>query len=107
MTTAHRPIKRFSIDGKIVSSTAFIRMQEIYSELLEEQMREGGYVPRLDLIPEWTTTRHNSHYQFELSVYGTYVGRKKAKCLEGVEGGRPVYFHQDRPKGSSLPQAAQ
>ena len=106
MTTAHRPIKRFSMDGKIISSTAFARMQAIYSEVLEEQMTDAGYVPRLDLDPEWTTSYNKSHYEFEISVYGTYVGRKRAKCLEGVEGGKPVYFHQSRPKESSLPQAA-
>jgi hypothetical protein len=106
MKTAHRSIKRFSMDGRIISSTAFARMQQIYSEVLEEQMREAGYVPRLDLMPEWTTSYQKSYYEFEISIYGTYVGRKKAKCLEGVEGGKPVYFHQNRPKESSLPQAA-
>ena len=63
-------------------------------------------IPRLDLNPEWTTSYNKSHYEFEISIYGTYVGRKRAKCLEGVESGKPVYFHESRPKESSLPQAA-
>ena len=91
------------MDGKVMSSTAFSRVQSMYMKILEEQMREAGYVPRLELGMEWTTVRLKEHYEFEISVYGSYVGRKSAWSIEGIDQGRPVSIHPNKQKGSSKP----
>ena len=79
-----------------MSSTAFSRVQSMYMKILEEQMREAGYVPRLELGMEWTTTRQKSHYEFEISVYGSYVGKASAWSIEGIDQGKAVTIHPDK-----------
>ena len=107
MKTAHRKIKRFGMDGKVQSSTAFARVQGMYTKLIEDQMREEGYVPRLDLGMEWTTTRQKSHYEFEISLYGSYVGRKTAWVIDGIDNGRPISIRQSKQSESSKQQEEQ
>lgn len=107
MKTAHRTIKRFGMDGKVQSSTAFARVQEMYTKLIEDQMREAGYVPRLDLGMEWTTTRQKSYYEFEISLYGSYVGRKTAWVIDGIDNGRPISIRQSKQSESSKQQEEQ
>ena len=107
MKTAHRKIKRFGMDGKVQSSTAFARVQGMYTKLIEEQMREEGYVPRLDLGMEWTTTRQKSHYEFEISLYESYVGRKTAWVIDGIDNGRPISIRQSKQSESSNQQEEQ
>ena len=107
MKTAHRKIKRFGMDGKVQSSTAFARVQGMYIKLIEDQMREEGYVPRLDLGMEWTTTRQKSHYEFEISLYGSYVGRKTAWVIDGIDNGRPISIRQSKQSESSKQQEEQ
>ena len=95
------------MDGKVQSSTAFARVQGMYTKLIEEQMREEGYVPRLDLGMEWTTTRQKSHYEFEISLYGSYVGRKTAWVIDGIDNGRPISIRQSKQSESSKQQEEQ
>ena len=107
MKTAHRTIKRFGMDGKVQSSTAFSKVQEMYINLLEEKMRDQGYVPRLDIGMEWTTTRRKSHSDFEISLYGSYVGRKTAWVIDGIDNGRPISIRQSKQSESSKQQEEQ
>ena len=95
------------MDGKVQSSTAFSKVQEMYINLLEEKMRDAGYVPRLDLGMEWTTTRQKSHYDFEISLYGSYVGRKTAWVIDGIDNGRPISIRQSKQSESSKQQEEQ
>lgn len=95
------------MDGKVQSSTAFSKVQEMYINLLEEKMRDQGYVPRLDIGMEWTTTRQKSHYDFEISLYGSYVGRKTAWVIDGIDNGRPISIRQSKQSESSKQQEEQ
>ena len=95
------------MDGKVQSSTAFSKVQEMYINLLEEKMRDQGYVPRLDIGMEWTTTRQKSHYDFEISLYGSYVGRKAAWVIDGIDNGRPISIRQSKQSDSSKQQEEQ
>ena len=95
------------MDGKVQSSTAFSKVQEMYINLLEEKMRDQGYVPRLDIGMEWTTTRQKSHYDFEISLYGSYVGRKAAWVIDGIDNGRPISIRQSKQSESSKQQEEQ
>ena len=73
----------------------------MYMKILEEQMREQGYVPRLELGMEWSTVRTKEHYEFEISVYGSYVGKASAWAIEGIDQGRAISIHPNKSKGSS------
>lgn len=84
----HKKIERFGFDGQIRDDSDFIRLRAQYETLIVHQMRDGGYVPLLELGPMWSTTynKKTALYDFDLTVYGVYVGRKKAWTIEGMDG---------------------
>lgn len=53
-------------------------------------MREKGYVVRYDIDPDFTIEYNGKLFKFGLSVYGVYVGKKQAQCLEGIDKNRPI-----------------
>jgi hypothetical protein len=56
------------------------------------EMRYEGYVPRFDIDPDWSLSYDGSGYDFRLSVYGVFVGKEKAKCIQGMMGNTPILF---------------
>ncbi len=84
----HKSIKRFSLDGIIKDDIAIGRLRIEYTKLLNTEMRLNGYAPRLDIDPNFTIyyNHDKDHYEFILSVYGTYLGRKKTEWIEGIDG---------------------
>jgi len=86
---AHRNIRKFSIDGEFLNDSLIPYTRAQYETLVVSDMRRGGYVPVLDLDTRWST-RYDSktdRWYFELSVYGIYLGKKKAQKWEGLSGG--------------------
>jgi hypothetical protein len=84
----HKDIKRFPLDGIMNDDSDFIRLRAQFETLLIHQMRSDGYIPVLDLGPMFSTLlRSDGHYDFELTVYGVYVGKVKAWKIEGMDGG--------------------
>ena len=51
-------------------------------------MREQGYVPILDLDIQFSLLYDEEQdlYEFDIVVYGVYVGKKKAHLYEGFSG---------------------
>lgn len=97
----HKDIKRFPLDGQINDDSDFIRLRAQFETLIIHQMRDMGYVPVLDLGPLWSTKLEGKHYTFELTVYGVYVGRKKACTIEGMDGSgkfQPRYTPNSKSK---------
>jgi hypothetical protein len=86
----HRPIHRFEQSGTISDDKYIPRIREEFTLILVEQMRADGYVPLFDLDPVWTTSFDGRSYDFRLSVYGVYLGRKKAECVAGLYGNKEV-----------------
>lgn len=83
----HRKIERFGFSGQINDDSDFIRLRAQFESLVITQMRDDGYVPVLDLGPLFSTKYHkDGTYTFVLTVYGVYVGRKKSRCIEGMDG---------------------
>ena len=84
----HKRIERFGFDGEIGDSKDFIRLRSQYEAQVVDQMRSDGYVPVLDLGPLFSTklNKKTMTYSFELTVYGVYVGKKKACNIEGMDG---------------------
>lgn len=90
MAVSHRNIKRFHIEGQIYDEADIPKIKEQYIELLILMMQGKGFVPRFDIDPDFTVEYNGKVFNFELSVYGVFVGKRKAQCLSGVDKNRPV-----------------
>ena len=99
----HRPIKKFALDGVIQDDSKIGRLREEYLRMLGLEMKLSGYVPRLDIDPDFTIEYNDKadSYSFELSVYGVYVGKKKSECIVGVDG-TTVISSQETKSDESL-----
>ena len=83
-----RNIKSFYINGTIKSDSDMVRLKEMYLKLLTDEMRSNGYVPVLDLDPQWSVKYNHlkDNYSFQLEIYGVYLGKRKAQEVEGFSG---------------------
>jgi hypothetical protein len=90
MYYSHKQIHRFSLEGEIYDDSAIPRLKEQYVFMVVAGMKHKGYVPRYDIDPDFTISYNGKTFEFQLSVYGVYVGKKKAKCLHGVDKNAPI-----------------
>jgi hypothetical protein len=107
MVFLHKRIKRFELSGQIPDDIYIPRMKEEYVRILSETMKDTGYVRRLDIDPDWSLSYTGNYYEFILSVYGSYIGKKNAACIEGLDKNRPIYTQQSRLGESSQGQESQ
>jgi hypothetical protein len=96
MNYLHKRIKRFELSGQILDDVFIPRMREEYIRLLSDSMRETGYVPRFDIDPDWSLSYTGNYYEFTLSVYGSYIGKRNAECIDGLDKNRPIYTPQSK-----------
>ena len=91
-TLHHKPIRRFSLNGNIYDDAAIIRLRMEYLKLLTLEMKLLGYVPRLDINQDFTLkyNEQTKYFEFELSIYGVYVGKKKSEWISGIDETRVV-----------------
>ena len=96
----HKSIKTYNLEGIIKDDAAIGRLKIEYIRLITIQMREDGFVPRLDMDPDFTIYYNNDkeYFEFKLTLYGTYLGRKKSKCIEGMDGTLAVPTHKNKSK---------
>ena len=75
-----RKIKPMTLPGTFGEEAKF-KARDKFQIVLEEQLRERGYVPVIDRNTEWYTSwdEEREIYNFELVMYGVYVGAKKAR----------------------------
>jgi hypothetical protein len=71
----HNEIRKFGLTGTITSGN-FMSARDALIKEVEGSMRDEGFVPVLDLMPQFTRVFDpvTEQFDFELSVYGTYVG---------------------------------
>ena len=102
----HKPIKKFSLDGTIKDDAMIIRLKNEYIRLLKTEMVLTGYVPRLDIDPDFTISYNHikEYFEFTLTVYGTYVGKTRAKWTIGIDGTEVIAIQPSRSKESLLDQ---
>lgn len=81
----HANVKRFGFSGVIRDDCDFLRIRVQYEQILIHQMRTDGYVPVLTLGPLFSTKMIDKGYEFDVTVYGVYVGKKKACLIEGMD----------------------
>jgi hypothetical protein len=103
----HKSIKRFKLDGMIHDEAIIGRLKIEYIRLLVSEMRLAGYVPRLDIDPDFTIQyiEDKEYFEFTLSVHGIYIGRKKSEWVAGVDGTTVIYTQQSRLNEFSQEQA--
>jgi len=72
-------LKAYTQHGEIRDDADFIRLRTELERLLVQEMRDEGYLPVLDVKTLWSTKRIDNKYEFDLTIYGAYAGRKKAR----------------------------
>jgi hypothetical protein len=94
----HKPLKKFSLDGSIHDDSAMWRLKLEYINLIITQMRMSGYIPRVDISPDFTVeyNQYKDCFEFELSLYGIYVGKRKSEWIFGVDGQTAILIQQNR-----------
>lgn len=95
----HDDIKRFFLDGEIDSSN-LIESKDRLVHFLESRMRGDGFVPALDMDPQFTRDYNptTEKYDFKLSVYGIFVGKAKACETAGIMGGKTIQLSTPNPR---------
>jgi hypothetical protein len=103
----HKPIKQFSLDGNIYDDSAIPRLKLEYIRLLVSEMKVAGYVPRFDIDPDFTMlyNEHAEIFEFKLSIYGIYIGKKKTEWIIGLDGTKIISIQKSKLKEFSQEQA--
>lgn len=98
----HKPIKRFSLDGEIGNDALIPRLNQEYKRLLSIEMKIAGYVPRLDIDPDFTIQYDEDReiFTFELSIYGVFVGKKNVENLVGIDGTEIICIQPNKSEES-------
>jgi hypothetical protein len=96
----HKTIKRFSLDGIIHDESALGRLKGEYTRLLVSEMRLCGYVPRIDIDPDFTIdyNEKKEYFEFEISIHGVYAGKRKSEWIAGIDGTKPIYIQKNKLK---------
>ena len=99
-TFHHKPIKRFILDGNIYDDAAILRLKTEYIRLLVSEMKISGYVPRFDIDPDFTIVYNEKAeiFEFKLSIYGIYIGKKKTEWIIGLDGTKVIYTQKSKSK---------
>ena len=94
----HKPIKKFSLDGNINDDSAFWRLKDQYILLLKTEMRLSGYVPRLDINPDFTLdyNEEKKYFEFKLSLYGIYLGKRQSEWIDGVDETKIIFTQKTK-----------
>ncbi len=80
----HRQIKRFQVNVEFRDDSDIIRIRNQYENILVSDMRQKGYVRLLDIDPVFSVEFTGETWKFLMTIYGIYVGKKKAWDSEGV-----------------------
>lgn len=72
-------IKGWTRSGEIRDDADFIRIRSELEKLTIEEMRAEGYLPIHELPSRWSTKFLEKKYSFVLTMYGVFVGKRKAQ----------------------------
>lgn len=83
-----RKIHDFWINGVILDDSKITSSRENFERMLVQQMRDKGYVPVLDMQPQFSIKYNNdaNTYNFILVMYGIFLGKRKATQYIGFSG---------------------
>ena len=97
----HKRIKEFHIDGIIDDDANIPKIRERYESILIDMMRSNGYVPHLDVDPDFSLEYDSEKFKFLLTIYGVFVGKSRAKCYLAVSGNNLIPMDNIRQDRSS------
>jgi len=102
----HKTVKKFNLDGQIHDESAVPRLKNEYIRLLSLQMKSEGYVQRIDIDPDFTVEyiEEKEIFNFKLSVYGVYVGKRNSEWIAGIDGFKAISTQQNKSSESSQDQ---
>lgn len=100
----HDEIQRFNLNGQIADYDV-TKTRDRLVEFVESMMREQGYVPALDIEPQFTVdyVSDEGRFNFALSVYGVKISREKTWTVGGILSGKeiPRYTPKSKSQQSS------
>jgi len=98
MKIHHKPLKRFGLDGLIYDDSAIWRLKQEYLNLVMSEMRLSGYVPRLDIVPDFTIeySDNTKAFIFEISLYGIYVGKRQSEWIFGIDKAQVIPIQKNK-----------
>lgn len=87
----HETIKGFTLNG-VVKESKLLQSRDTLDKECEDWMRDEGFAPVIDLNKQFSTEYNpqTEEYNFELTVYGAYVGKDKAWQVSGVMDGKMI-----------------
>lgn len=99
----HKNIKRFTFDLQFKDSAVFVKKQDATIKMIQDHMRERGYVPVLDLGNYITVDYKDEKFYYKISCHGIYLGRRQAWETYGLTNGRlvPISTTQSKSEQSS------
>ena len=86
----HKPIKRFPIKVEFTDDSGIPRLRYQYESMLTHDMRSKGYVRVLDIDTNFSIEFNGETWVFLMTLYGVYVGKKKAWQSEGITQGKLI-----------------
>lgn len=102
----HKVIKRFTLNGVIHDDSYIQRLRGEYIRLLISEMRLTGYVPKFDIDPDFTIdyNEKNKTFNFQITIYGVHVGKRKSEWIQGIYGTKAIYIPKSKSKEYSQDQ---
>ncbi len=86
----HKNIKRFQVKVNFKDDSDMIRVKAQYENLLLQDMRNKGYVRVLDIDTNFSVEFTGETWVFLMTLYGVYIGKKKAWLSEGITQGKLI-----------------
>jgi len=86
----HKPIKRFQVRVEFLDDSDMVRIKYQYESMLTHQMRDKGYLRVLDIDTNFSVEFDGTTWMFLMTLYGTYVGKKKAWGHEAITQGKLI-----------------
>jgi len=86
----HENIKAFHNRGTMEAMANVVKEMDQLVREIESSMRDAGYVPVLDLEPQFSRELDHSNdtYSFKVTVYGVQVKGKDAWEWAGISNGK-------------------
>jgi hypothetical protein len=86
----HKPIKRFQVRVEFLDDSDMVRIKHQYESMLTHQMRDKGYLRVLDIDTNFSVEFDGTTWVFLMTLYGTYVGKRKAWHSEAITQGKLI-----------------
>ena len=86
----HKQIKRFQVRVEFGDDSGIPRLRYQYESMLTHDMRSKGYARVLDIDTNFSVQFDGETWVFLMTLYGTYVGKKKAWHSEAITQGKLI-----------------